>query len=214
MSHPSCTPSNGFCLYRMPRAIGPHPYLSDLADNTSSSSQSYIPSSRISLTRPSSWCHGAPGMLILLSTLLRRLPPSTTNSSPPETSISPALHEKINASITHAASLVYTRGFLRKGVGICHGVGGSVFALLAAANAQPANAEEHLSRAVHLAQLATQYRSLTRRRLMTGPDRPWSLYEGLAGMCCAWAEVVGRVRRGGGVLPGVGCGMPGFDDVV
>ena len=153
-------------------------------------------------------------MLILLSTVLRRVPPSNHTDTAERHTISPALREKLDASITRAASLVYARGFLRKGVGLCHGVAGSVFALLAAADAQPEHAALFASRAIHLAQLAMHYRSLTKRGYMLTPDRPWSLYEGLAGMCCAYGEIVRRIKAGGGGSVGMGCGMPGFDDIV
>ena len=64
------------------------------------------------------------------------------------------------------------------------------------------------ARAVHLARMACAYEGLTRRGEMGTPDRPFSLYEGVAGMCAAWADVVG-------VLDGraVG-GMVGFTDLV
>lgn len=55
-------------------------------------------------------------------------------------------------------------------------------------------------RAIHLAQLTTTYETLTHKGEMRTPDRPYSLYEGIAGMCCAWAEVL---RRLDGVLGGV-----------
>jgi hypothetical protein len=50
---------------------------------------------------------------------------------------------------------------------------------------------------------------------MSTPDHPWSLYEGVGGMCCAWAEVLCRlddIKKGINV-PYMGCGMPGFDDI-
>ncbi|KAJ6594318.1 hypothetical protein B0H19DRAFT_1094993, partial [Mycena capillaripes] len=144
------------------------------------------------------WCHGASGILLLLST-------ATTASAGP-------LLDKVMASAQAGASLVYRHGLMFKSVGLCHGVGGSVFALLALldvldpahtkdrktskSNAtQLANEENYyLARAVHLAQLAANHETLTARGEMDVPDHRWSLYEGMTGMCCAWAEVLRRLE--------------------
>ena len=89
-------------------------------------------------------------------------------------------------------------GLLKKGVGICHGVAGSIYALLAAsqvlntfkAHGSPltdGNAK-YLRRAVPLAVLAINWEELTQNEEMSASDCPWSLYEGFAGMCCAWGR--------------------------
>ena len=193
------------------------------------------------------WCHGAPGFLILFSALLRR-----ASSSPAAYPLPPALHATLLAATARAAELVYTRGFLRKGVGLCHGVAGSVFALLAASSAldpprspppsppsaphslparalslhrphihtPPIEAGYWLQRAAHLADLAVSYPERTQQGHMRTPDHPYSLYEGLAGMCCAWSEVFLRLGGHGGkdkegaANHGVRVfGMPGYDDL-
>jgi hypothetical protein len=153
----------------------------------------------------SSWCHGAPGIVILLSILLRRA--SSINGSK---RLSSRLRHKITAALESGATLIYTRGFLRKGVGLCHGVAGSVFALLAAFDALPSNSL-YLQQAIHLAHLSTDYLTMTERGEMRKPDRRWSLYEGTAGMCCAWGEILRRLETPG--AQEIGCGMPGFDDI-
>ena len=95
---------------------------------------------------------------------------------------------------------------------------GSVYALLAVSevlDAVPSNTSDpsaqadYLSRAIHLAHLATKYESLTAGGEMSTPDHPWSLYEGVAGMCCAWIMVL---RKLGGDY--TGGGMPGYADIV
>ncbi|KAJ8488071.1 hypothetical protein ONZ51_g3790 [Trametes cubensis] len=202
------------------------------------------------------WCHGATGFLIFFSALLRR-----AAQSPETCPLSPTLRETIVATMKRAGELVYTRGFLRKGVGLCHGVGGSVYALLAVSevldsplptHTTPASHPHSLShslslhhkdtsatvdahellqhkpwlmRAVHLADLATGYQAMTQKGQMAVPERPYSLYEGVAGMCCAWAEVLMRLPSGvNGSGNGSGAngngekwqgrgGMPGFDDI-
>ncbi|KAH0579325.1 hypothetical protein H2248_003465 [Termitomyces sp. 'cryptogamus'] len=154
------------------------------------------------------WCHGATGILILLSkaSLHREW-----------IILDPKLHEKVNFAIRKGAHIVYRHGLLTKGVGICHGVAGSVYALLAAsrvldtfkARGGPLTDRntKYLRRAVHLAVLATESENLTKNGEMRTPDRPWSLYEGSAGMCCAWADVLCSLT---GRDPG---GVPGFDDL-
>ncbi|KAF8641391.1 hypothetical protein AX16_010010 [Volvariella volvacea WC 439] len=179
------------------------------------------------------WCHGAPGVLFLLCTALRlaQANPETLRFS--DTSRGSTLN-RLSQSIQRAASLVYTHGFLRKGVGLCHGVGGSVFSLLAVSDAldpknlrshspRPAGAPTYLEMATHLAFLGTHYRTLTQRGEMRTPDHPWSLYEGAAGMCCAWGEILRRIslsvwrEEDRAVLVACsGCvvgGMPGFADL-
>ena len=190
-------------------------------------------------------------MLILFSKLLRR--EDTSGLTLPE-----ALRDAMRDALARGAELVYECGLLRKGVGLCHGVAGSVYTLLAVSDVldspspelpsdQPeaspvrvtrsnSHRQEHgsfdvqkmywFSRAFHLAYLATSYRKLTQRGEMRSPDRPVSLYEGLAGMCCAWAEVLKRLdelcgsassddseKQDRQVVGKRGRGMPGYDDL-
>ncbi|KAK0217005.1 lanthionine synthetase C-like protein [Armillaria fumosa] len=143
------------------------------------------------------WCHGATGILILLSTLLK-----LSSQRAREFPVPNRLIDKVMASIRKGASLVYRHGFLRKGVGLCHGVGGSIYALLSVSDAfalTPGDSDHrhnsvyYFQRAVHLAYLATSYEKLTDCGKMGVLDRPNSLYEGLAGMCCAWSEIAQRI---------------------
>ena len=61
---------------------------------------------------------------------------------------------------------------------------------------------------MHLAHLACAYQRLEARGEMGTPDRPYSLYAGVAGMVCAWADVVRRIDG----EAREGRGMPGYDD--
>jgi len=154
------------------------------------------------------WCHGAPGVLMLLSMFLNR----TAQSS--SLMISSFLRDRIVAALQRGGELVYTHGLLRKGVGLCHGVGGSVYALLAVSDALDSGEDTYwLVRAVHLAHLATEYGALERKGEMYVPDEPYSLYEGVAGMCCAWAEVLVRLGVPSSGVEKRKSGMPGYDDL-
>ncbi|KAH9475889.1 LanC-like protein GCL2 [Psilocybe cubensis] len=150
------------------------------------------------------WCHGAPGVIILLSTTLRVLHDH-------EGFAADGVRDDIVRSIQQGARFVYKHGLLRKGVGLCHGVAGSVYALLAASDALDSSSNKRFfAKAAHLAFLATLREDLTTSKEMLIPDHPWSLYEGIAGACCAYAEVLSRLdsndsRRSVS-------GFPGYND--
>lgn len=158
------------------------------------------------------WCHGAPGVLILLSTLLWRSAKSDTLP------VGREVRNSIVVALKRGGELVYSRGLLRKGVGLCHGVAGSVFALLAIADVLDKGSPDEaywLAGATDLAQLAIAYREYEAKGEMKEPDRPYSLYEGVAGMCCAWAEVLARLQRSeSGERSRRRHGMPGYDDLL
>ena len=132
----------------------------------------------------------------------------------PSLTIGPSLRDRIIAAMQRGGEFVYTHGLLRKGVGLCHGVAGSVYALLAISDTLDSDTSTYwLSRAVHLAHLATEYSVLERKGEMRVPDDPYSLYEGVAGMCCAWAEVLLRLGVKGRGTRKRKSGMPGYDDL-
>jgi hypothetical protein len=156
------------------------------------------------------WCHGAPAIVILLASLLTRDDVSTY--------ICPERRQNITAALDIGSALIYERGFLRKGVGLCHGAGGSIFALISASHAYSTSASSTgsdtsgkaslcLRQTTHLALLAVDWKKLASDGAMTQPDRPWSLYKRLAGMCAAWAAVIQALDG-----ENIG-GMPGYDDL-
>ncbi|KIJ22488.1 hypothetical protein M422DRAFT_197113 [Sphaerobolus stellatus SS14] len=151
------------------------------------------------------WCHGAPGVAILLSTVLRL-------SQNRIITLPDTMQGEIIESLHLAGNLIYKRGFLRKGVGLCHGVGGSVYALLAISDVLDAKDADkgYFAQAAHLAHLAVFHEAFEAKGEMGVPDHPWSMYEGLAGMCCAWGEIVSRLQSKGTRKC---CGLPGFDDI-
>ncbi|KAG7095075.1 hypothetical protein E1B28_005864 [Marasmius oreades] len=165
------------------------------------------------------WCHGAPGTLILLAKILQ-----LSDSEPLKFNISPSTHSSIIVSLRGGASIVYRHGLLRKGIGLCHGIAGSVYSLLAVTDAMALvdddgnkrDSRYYFIRAAHLAELATTFETLTKEREMKVPDRPLSLFGGLAGMCCAWGEVCDRIRRASNRVENwyrPRSGMPGYDDL-
>jgi hypothetical protein len=153
---------------------------------------------------------------MLLSTLLRL----TSDHKPLSSCLDHPTREKYAQALVDGANLTYERGLLRKGVGLCHGVSGSVFTLLSAADyfdeVHPGSGEREkwLARATHLALLGIKWPELTEKGEMTTPDRPWSLYEGLAGMCTAWAAMAHRLGAEAEGKPVRTLGLPGYDDLV
>ncbi|XP_037933586.1 lanC-like protein 3 homolog [Teleopsis dalmanni] len=108
------------------------------------------------------WCHGAPGAVYLLAKAYLIFK-----------------EDKYLHSLRHAADLVWKKGFLRKGPGICHGVAGNgyVFLLMYRLTNEP----KYMYRAVKYMELLTNSEFKHRART---PDRPFSLYEGVAGTVC------------------------------
>lgn len=114
------------------------------------------------------WCHGAPGVVYLMAKAY--------------------LHWKdpryLNACLK-CGDLVWKRGILRKGPGICHGVAGNgyVFLLLYRLTED----KKHLYRALKFADY--MFFEEFRREART-PDNPYSLFEGFAGTACYLADLL------------------------
>lgn len=108
------------------------------------------------------WCHGAPGVIYVMakSYLVFR-------------------EEKYLAACKRAADLVWQKGLLKKGPGICHGVSGNgyVFLLMYRLTGNL----KYLHRAHCFADYLTASEFVENART---PDRWDSLYEGLAGTVC------------------------------
>ena len=81
--------------------------------------------------------------------------------------------------------VIWRRGLLStKGLGLCHGIPGNGFALLALY--RQTQDEVWLNRALHFALFACDHQ----RDLSQQADRPHSLFEGLAGAACFWGSVL------------------------
>ncbi|XGW27782.1 hypothetical protein V3C99_007955 [Haemonchus contortus] len=114
------------------------------------------------------WCHGAPGVILLCLTMWKRYG-----------------EQKYFKAALRAGDLIWNKGVLKKGPGICHGVGGNGYALLMLYRA--CGDEEWLQRArcFGLMILDNNIRSAQRT-----PDSPFSLFEGLSGALCFLVDLL------------------------
>ncbi|CAA6655679.1 unnamed protein product [Spirodela intermedia] len=109
------------------------------------------------------WCHGAPGAALTLAGAHKVFEEG-----------------QFLRAAGDAAALVWRRGLLRR-VGICHGVSGNAHVFLSLYRAT--GAAEHLYRARAFASfLLDRAGELMAAGEMHGGDRPYSLFEGQAGM--------------------------------
>uniref|UniRef100_F1L4V0 LanC-like protein 3 n=1 Tax=Ascaris suum TaxID=6253 RepID=F1L4V0_ASCSU len=108
------------------------------------------------------WCHGATGAvsLMIVAYLYFR-------------------NEKFLQSARRALDLIWRKGVLHKGPGICHGVAGSGYAFLL--YYRLTHEQEYLDRARCFAAIFCDESFKARART---PDSPFSLFEGIAGSLC------------------------------
>ncbi|XP_076047599.1 glutathione S-transferase LANCL1-like isoform X3 [Oratosquilla oratoria] len=104
------------------------------------------------------WCHGAPGALFLFCQSFKVF------SDP-----------KYLTYARGCAEVIWQRGLLRKGYGLCHGAAGNAYALLYMY--QVTKEREYLYKAAQFGVWCQEYGKHGCRT----PDRPLSLFEGLAG---------------------------------
>ncbi|OQV25614.1 LanC-like protein 2 [Hypsibius exemplaris] len=104
------------------------------------------------------WCHGATGFVLLFCRCYEIFEDK----------------KYLNAALD-AADCVWERGLLRKGYGLCHGAAGNGYAFLELFKVT--KDPKHLYRAVKFANFCMDYG----QHGCKSPDRPLSLFEGLAG---------------------------------
>ncbi|RWS26449.1 lanC-like protein 2 [Leptotrombidium deliense] len=104
------------------------------------------------------WCHGATGAVFLFS-LAHQI----------------FKDEKYKNEVINCCELIWKRGILRKGYGICHGTAGNAYAFIRAY--QLTNDDIHLFRAMKFAEWCFDYGKHGCRVA----DRPLSMFEGMAG---------------------------------
>ncbi|KAM6971642.1 lanC-like protein 2 [Tautogolabrus adspersus] len=112
------------------------------------------------------WCHGAPGvihMLIMAHKVFKE--------------------EKYLKEAAECAEVIWQRGLLRKGYGICHGTAGNGYAFLALYKLT--KEKKYLYRACKFAEWCLDYGTHGCRI----PDRPYSLFEGMAGAIYYLSEI-------------------------
>lgn len=114
------------------------------------------------------WCHGAPGMIYLMAKAFLIYK-----------------EQKYLDSCIRASEVVWEKGLLMKGPGICHGVAGNgyVFLLLHRLTGD----EKYLYRAKRFADFLNTDEFQRDARL---PDNPQSLYEGTAGTVCYLSDLL------------------------
>eukprot|EP00879_Flechtneria_rotunda_P018774 GHRR01019707.1.p1 GENE.GHRR01019707.1~~GHRR01019707.1.p1 ORF type:complete len:234 (+),score=71.21 GHRR01019707.1:928-1629(+) len=113
------------------------------------------------------WCHGAPGAVFLWCKAYEVFS-----------------HQSYLDAALRASEVVWQRGLLKKGPGLCHGVAGNAYALLRLwKTTQDAR---YLDRAQLFASFIASEAGQTD---WSKPDHPASLYEGAAGAICLLAEL-------------------------
>ena len=113
------------------------------------------------------WCHGAPALSLLCSSLY-----AVTRD-----------RQWLQAAL-ECAEVVWQRGLLKKGVGLCHGISGNGYCFLTLYQLTRDSVQLH--RAYHFAHFAM---SDHHAQLMKQPDQPYSLYNGLAGLVCFCVDI-------------------------
>ncbi|XP_054878742.1 lanC-like protein 2 [Poeciliopsis prolifica] len=104
------------------------------------------------------WCHGAPGVIHILIMAYKMFK-----------------EEKYLKEAVDCAEVIWQRGLLRKGYGICHGTAGNGYAFLTLYKLT--QEKKYLYRACKFAEWCLDYGTHGCRI----PDRPYSLFEGMAG---------------------------------
>lgn len=140
-------------------------------------------------------CHGAPGLLITLASARKHQHLRTAFWQP-----------EWSQAIRLASDKIWQEGLLTKGGSLCHGLTGNAWSLLMlhdsfSFGSDSESSDYFLSRALSLLLLAREsppYSTALNIRSSYDfriPDRPYSLYEGLAGELCAWAEACVVIQR-------------------
>ncbi|KAL1391515.1 hypothetical protein pipiens_012320 [Culex pipiens pipiens] len=114
------------------------------------------------------WCHGCSGAIYLLAKAYLVFK-----------------EEKYLAGCRKCADSIWRHGLLYKGPGICHGVSGNGYAFLLMYRLT--GEKRYLYRAGKFAEFLTAECFVANART---PDRPFSLYEGLAGTVCFLADLL------------------------
>ncbi|XP_022086481.1 lanC-like protein 2 isoform X2 [Acanthaster planci] len=113
------------------------------------------------------WCHGAPGAIHMLLQAHKVFG-----------------ENKYLEAARRCGDVIWERGLLRKGYGLCHGTAGNAYALLALH--QTTKDSKYLYQAFKFAEWCMDYGKHGCRT----PDRPFSLFEGMAGTIYFLADLL------------------------
>ncbi|KAL1917394.1 uncharacterized protein VTP21DRAFT_5050 [Calcarisporiella thermophila] len=108
------------------------------------------------------WCHGAPGASLVACKAYEVF--------------KDVKYLKIAQEM---AEITWKYGLLRKGPGLCHGISGNAYVFLTLS--RMSEDDSQFQRALRFAQVCTEWEELTKTGKLQVPDKPWSLFEGLAG---------------------------------
>ncbi|CAH1404494.1 unnamed protein product [Nezara viridula] len=122
-------------------------------------SGNFISSEHSNKDRLVQWCHGSPGFVHLFLRAYKVYG-----------------HKWLLQTAMDAGDTIWERGLIPKGYSICHGVAGNAYSFLALYNVT--KKPKYLYRAACFADWCTQYPKYQGM----APDRPYSLYEGIAGI--------------------------------
>ncbi|KAK9802998.1 hypothetical protein WJX73_007697 [Symbiochloris irregularis] len=120
------------------------------------------------------WCHGAPGFIPMLC--------SYANPTNPVTKDDEQLRHTCMQAALKAGDLVWERGLLKKGVGLCHGISGNAYSFLSLHRLT--KDDMWLDRAYRFALFMVTHIG----QLKDVPSEPVSLFEGLSGAICLWMD--------------------------
>jgi len=113
------------------------------------------------------WCHGAPGVIYVLAKAFLVWK-----------------DEKYLSAAMRCGELIWKRGLLRKGPGLCHGIAGNGYPFLLLYRLT--SNEKYLHRAREFAAFMETKEFKENSRV---PDAPYSLFEGIAGTACYLADL-------------------------
>lgn len=119
------------------------------------------------------WCHGAPGHILLLIKGYEVYKEDSLKQH----------------AIQLADDIVWKRGLLRKGIGLCHGISGNAYPLLAIARVMD---DSSIRRSMMTARAHAFARfGLKKLDELEGvPDAPYSVYNGLGGLCTLFLDLL------------------------
>ena len=125
------------------------------------------------------WCHGAPGFVYTLYHASKVFGDS-----------------KYKLALDRALDVIWNRGVIKKGLGLCHGIAGNAYAFLMMY--KYTKEDKHLYRAFKMAELMQSDGVLEavasyfdpQRQCQGLADFPYSLMEGLAGTICYHCDLL------------------------